>query len=285
MNSVLTIDIGGTRIKSALFVNGEIVKTHSVLSHGSESRDAILAALDETIRGYEGFDVISVSSAGRFDPKAGVCVYASDNLKGWTGFHLKEYVEEKYGKPCVVDNDAACALLSQLGDCSQDTLMLTLGTGVGACLFKDGEIYRGENFDLGALQHIVINEDGARCDCGKCGCAEKELSGTGLHRIIDKWYPNESVALRDFFVRVRQGEEKALGAMKEYFDLFEVYLAKVRERIPSLKRIVLSGGAVDEVAFASLLKRHPEIRIADEPNLCGVKGAYRLYEKEQHGIR
>lgn len=285
MNIVLAVDIGGTRIKSALFKNGKIVKTYSILSHGSESRQAILSALDDTVSQYKDYKAIAVSSAGRFDPDSGVCVYASDNLKGWTGFHLKEYVEEKYGVPCVVDNDAACALLSQLGGVNEDTLMLTLGTGVGACLYKDGKIYRGTDFDLGSLQHIVIRENGAPCDCGKCGCAEKELSGIGMHRIVDRAFPEQKLGLRNFFALVAAGDIKAKEALDEYLALFEIYLAKLRELDPSIKHIILCGGAVDEAGFAPLLKKHPEIRIAEDPNLCGVKGAYRLYERARHGIR
>lgn len=51
-------------------------------------------------------------------------------------------------------------------------VLLTLGTGVGAGLVLDGELYRGEHDLAGELGHLSIQFDGPRCACGNYGCLE-----------------------------------------------------------------------------------------------------------------
>ena len=61
--------------------------------------------------------------------------------------------------------------------------MLTLGTGVGAGIIINGEIYSGSNNAGGEIGHTVIEVDGAPCTCGRNGCFEAYSSATGLVRM------------------------------------------------------------------------------------------------------
>lgn len=284
MERILTIDIGGTRIKSALIEDRRILKEANAPSNGKVSKEAILSGLDEVLAQYkeDDFSYVGVSSAGRFDPKTGICVYASDNLKGWTGFHLKDYVEAKTRRKTFVENDAVCALLSFVKDGDPDTIMLTLGSGVGACLCKDGAIYHGNHFDLGEFQHICVKENGLLCDCGKRGCAEKELAAPGLSKLIIKAY-GEEIGVRQLFNEYNDGSEKAKWVLDHYFEVFDVFYHKLKDAIPTLKRIIISGGIAKNIdVFSAYLSRYPEIVVSDDPVHAGIFGAYELVLK---GIR
>ena len=281
MERILTIDIGGTRIKSALIEDRKLLKEYSAASNGKVSKEAILSGLDEVLSAYKDdeFDYVGVSSAGRFDPTTGICVYASDNLKGWTGFHLKEYVEGKTGKKAFVENDAVCALLSQIKPNDPDTIMLTLGSGVGACLYQGGQIYHGKDFDLGQFQHVCVNEHGLLCDCGAIGCAEKELAAPGFSKLTMDIYGKE-VGVRQVFAEYNAGSPKAKELLDRYFKAFDRFYQKLRKMIPTLKKVIISGGiAKDKDVFRAYLSAYPEIILSEDPVHAGLFGAYELVLK------
>ena len=97
--------------------SGKLVGCKSAIpTCGQEGREKIFAALFSLIEklGTQGVTVIGISSAGNIDPSRGVCVYATDNLRGWTGTDIKGEVEAKFHIPCRVDNDAVCALKGEL---------------------------------------------------------------------------------------------------------------------------------------------------------------------------
>lgn len=52
---------------------------------------------------------------------------------------------------------------------AQSAVCITLGTGVGGGIIIDGRIYGGFNFAGAELGHIVINEGGELCGCGRQG--------------------------------------------------------------------------------------------------------------------
>lgn len=65
----------------------------------------------------------------------------------------------------------------------KNAVVLTLGTGVGAGIIINGEIYSGSNNAGGEIGHTVIEVDGAPCTCGRNGCFEAYSSATGLVRM------------------------------------------------------------------------------------------------------
>lgn len=66
---------------------------------------------------------------------------------------------------------------------SSDSIMVTLGTGVGGGVIIDNKIFTGFNHGAGELGHIVIEIGGAQCGCGRRGCWEAYSSATGLIRM------------------------------------------------------------------------------------------------------
>jgi len=57
-----------------------------------------------------------------------------------------------------------------------------VGTGVGAAIILDGEVYRGSHNAAGEIGHVTLDPDGEPCSCGNRGCVETYLSGPWLAR-------------------------------------------------------------------------------------------------------
>ena len=61
-----------------------------------------------------------------------------------------------------------------------DSVMITLGTGLGGGVVANGKLVVGFNYSGAELGHTVIEVDGLPCTCGRKGCWEAYSSATGL---------------------------------------------------------------------------------------------------------
>ncbi len=99
---------------------------------------------------------------------------------------FRELLEDTFGVPAVVDNDANLAALAEIRSGAaqgcRHVLMLTLGTGIGGGIVIDGEVYRGAGF-AGEIGHMVVDLGGPRCTCGRRGCLETFASGRRLDQL------------------------------------------------------------------------------------------------------
>jgi glucokinase len=82
------------------------------------------------------------------------------------------------------DADAAAIGEHSLGVAQKmkNFIVLTLGTGLGSGIFVDGHLMRGENGLAGELGHIIIEQGGRECTCGRNGCLETYVSAGGIKR-------------------------------------------------------------------------------------------------------
>ncbi len=109
----------------------------------------------------------------------GVVKY-SNNI-GWKNVPVAALLAEQLPIPIHVANNADCAVLGEMAAGAakgcQDVLLLTVGRGVGSGLVHNGQLYDGAEFG-----HMVIEEDGRSCSCGRCGCLEAYVSVTALRK-------------------------------------------------------------------------------------------------------
>lgn len=270
------IDIGGTTIKGALFEDENIIKECAVPTRGKEGREAIFSALLSAIDELFSKEVkgIGISSAGNIDPATGKCVYATDNLLGWTGADIRGTVEKKYRVPCKVDNDAVCALKGELLFLPgfKDVTMLTFGTGVGGASLVCGNILRGKKFDAARWGHVCLDLKGRACNCGRTGCAETYLSATALLAEGKKKIPGLQ-SCKELFERYAAGDDAAREVLKEFGVYLNGLLAIIRTAL-SPELILLGGGvAQSEEIFRELIENTTDIAFAKLGNRAGVYGA------------
>lgn len=183
---MLAIDIGGTNLKAALLIDGQLLQHHEIPSEAKKGAPIMLAHVHELIGLYDpaDYDCIGISTAGTVDPAAGVIVYANENIPKYTGTRLKELMETRYQKPVFVQNDGKAAAFGELhygAGRGYDTLMcIAYGTGIGGGFITGGDVHYGSHGGAGAVGHIFTHAGGKLCSCGQRGCYECYASVTAL---------------------------------------------------------------------------------------------------------
>ncbi|MGV8909263.1 MAG: ROK family protein [Propionicimonas sp.] len=108
-------------------------------------------------------------------------VLAAPNLH-WHDVPLQQLLADDLGLPVRVENDANVAVLAErrFAGGPDDLVRVQLSRGVGAGLLVGGHLVRGAASDAGEIGHVVIDESGDLCGCGKTGCLETWTSVPAL---------------------------------------------------------------------------------------------------------
>lgn len=187
---VIGLDIGGTKCAVAL---GEIIGNEIKVIHKVCFRTEVLKGVEYTMQKiYEAIDAvldkglpvsaIGISCGGPLDSRKGI-IMSPPNLPGWNHIPIKELFEKRYNIPTGIQNDAnACALAEWqygAGRGYSNVIFLTFGTGMGAGLILNGQLYTGTNDMAGEVGHIRLCELGP-VGYGKAGSFEGFCSGGGI---------------------------------------------------------------------------------------------------------
>lgn len=181
---ILTIDIGGSAIKSAIFYNEILTEEKEVTSNGLLGAMHVLDNLFHLIDSYKDFNAIGICTTGQVDPATGAIVCENENIPGYGGLELGKIVSDKYKKPVFVENDVNAAALGEAnfgaGKSIKDFLCLTYGTGIGGAIMINNRLLRGSKGFAGEVGHMITHANGERCNCGSRGCYETYASTTAL---------------------------------------------------------------------------------------------------------
>ena len=181
------IDLGGTSIKLGIIDLLGNVMQKSEVPTPYKKYDETLELFDELIRDT-GIDHNKIVGIGIGVPGfVNIHNGSIDFLPnvGWKSVNLKKDLENKTNLPVFVDNDANLAALGEMqngaGRGNKNLIVITIGTGVGAGIIINGEIYHGKDAMAGEIGHLTINPDSTvLCNCGKYGCLETEVSATAM---------------------------------------------------------------------------------------------------------
>lgn len=131
------------------------------------------------------FSHIGVSCGGPLDAARGV-ILSPPNLPGWDEVRVTEYLRARYHGSVALENDAnACALAEWkygAGRGTENMIFLTFGTGMGAGLILNGQLYRGACSNAGEIGHVRMAPFGP-VGYGKAGSFEGFASGGGIARL------------------------------------------------------------------------------------------------------
>ncbi len=188
------IDLGGTSIKAGLVdEQGKILckaTCPTLVERGARPVVDDMAKLSlEVIEkgGYTLDDVkaIGIGLPGIQDPRTGIVPFCT-NLY-WHEVPVIEWMQETINKPIYIGNDATVAGLAEsvagVSAGIENSVFLTLGTGVGGGIVLGGKVYSGTNGVGSELGHMITVIDGEMCTCGNRGCWERYASATALIRM------------------------------------------------------------------------------------------------------
>ncbi|MGF7058188.1 ROK family transcriptional regulator [Brassicibacter mesophilus] len=205
---VIGVDMGTTKVSTALIdIEGEIVKkvvnpfnTNSSYADVLKTiKESILSAMPENEEDIERIIGIGMGIHGLVNHDKGISIYAP--AFNWHDIDFKEYFEGEFSVPVIVDNDVRVMALAEkwFGSAKQASnfVCLNIGTGIGAGMFLNGELYRGSSFGAGEIGHINVMNRGPKCNCGNYGCLEVAASGIAIvDRFIEKIkYGEKSIAV------------------------------------------------------------------------------------------
>ncbi|NPV87309.1 MAG: ROK family protein [Anaerolineae bacterium] len=133
---------------------------------------------------------IGVGVPGPVDFKLGKLV-SPPIMPGWDGFPIIATLQERFPTAHVaVDNDVnIMALGEKVGGAARhvdNLIFVKIGTGIGAGILCNGEIYRGSNGCAGDIGHICVNKEGPICRCGNIGCLEAMAAGPAIAAAAQK---------------------------------------------------------------------------------------------------
>lgn len=195
------VDLGGTKIRAGIELNGLITKQNTTFLQQKESLTSTLDQLIELIRPLISYSVnrIGIGVPSVVDTEKGI-VYNVTNIPSWKEVALKDILEEEFKLPTFVNNDVNCFTLGEhrfgLGKGFHSVVGMTIGTGLGAGIIIKDQLYIGHNCgagEIGLLPYLDKNFEYYVSNCffenqfGVSALAINEAAIDGSHRAIDIW--------------------------------------------------------------------------------------------------
>jgi glucokinase len=280
-NLVLGVDIGGTKVAVGL-VNWRGQIRHAarapMIARGSAEQGfrAVLNAMDSVMPQARaaGVRAIGVCVPGWVECEKGILLSAT-NLPCWRNFPLARKIEKHYGLPTRLTNDASAAALAEAkwgaGAGHESVFYVSLGTGIGTAMVRDGEIYHGRAGGGCEGGHMTVNFSGPLCGCGKRGCIEMYASGTAISKRARSLLGNTRnkhsrmlkmaggkiahVTAETVNKAARRGDKLAMQILQEASDHLAIWLGNIIDLLEP--EVIIVGGGIGRVmtSFRGRMRR------------------------------
>jgi fructokinase len=265
MTHRIGVDLGGTKVEAiALDASGVLVWRERIATPKSSANEIYSAIAALVLRGESEVGAacsVGIGTPGSLSPKTGLL--RGSNTVVLNGQPVKQEIEARLKREIRMANDANCFALSEAvdgaGQGAQSVFGVIFGTGCGGGVVIDGKIQNGLHAIAGEWGHNPLpwpmddelaptdasskapGRGAHRCYCGKWGCIETWLSGTGIAR----HFLDGSVATKDIVARAASGDAVA-----------EIYLQRVEDRMARAlatvinlldPEVIVLGGGVSNI--------------------------------------
>ena len=156
-------------------------------------------------------------------------VMAPPIMPGWDRFPIRATLETRWGTAVTVNNDAELGALGEWaygsGRGENNLAFIKVGSGIGAGLIINKQIYTGSTGSAGEIGHLTVDENGPLCTCGNHGCLEAFAGGHAIarqaqelvesgKRTLLSGLDNGSISARDVMESARRGDLAAQEIIK-----------------------------------------------------------------------
>lgn len=167
-----------------------LVLSADAATQGQSIIDQISAEITRVIaKDLAGRRPIAVGLAlpGLVDTQAGIWMLGLW-LSGIAHVPVVSLLSERLGLPVSIEDIARCVAVYEM-HCGHppsvgNFVVIYLGSGVGAGIVLNREVYRGFHGMAGEVGHIEHPENAYRCICGNVGCLETVISAAGIQRVF-----------------------------------------------------------------------------------------------------
>jgi len=196
---VVGVDLGSFFLRVLIAdINGHVVYKTQEETRLSDGRDRVLKRTFESIQAAitdsgvpKGrIKGIGLGHSAVIDSQRGVVVSLPrpGQMLEWKNLPLRDMLEEKFGLPSVLEDSVKAIAIAEkhfgLGQNLQNFIYIDLGMGIGAGIFVNGNLYRGDGGSAGEFGHITVDERGPLCCCGNNGCLEAMASGGAIIQAV-----------------------------------------------------------------------------------------------------
>lgn len=253
------IDIGGTKIELVSY--DETLRALHRQRIGTPTRDInafieAVAGLTETADARMGVKgEVGVGLPGFVDPRTGRQVSA--NVPATHGQCVRPLLAARLDRPVWVGNDCHCFALSEAhsGSAASFPTMfgLVIGTGAAGGYCVNGRLLKGSNGALGETGHTpvsaaILEEHRLplfECPCGRRGCLERYVSGSGL-RAIHKHMGGADLDGQGIMARATEGDSVAQEALAVHLDILASGLGSLVLNLDP--HVIVLGGGLSKLA-------------------------------------
>ena len=190
---VVGADIGGTSLRLALAgMDGKIFGKWTGSTSGIRDPHKVVSLIQEGVDDLlqqnsiprSLLRAVAAGAPGVTNVEEGV-VIATSYLMGWRNVPLRALLEAKLGVPAAVDNDVNVAAIaeSKIGAARgiRDFVFIALGTGIGAGIVLNGQIFHGMDWSAGEIGYLLVpGTPVTPIETGEPGALEGIVGGEGI---------------------------------------------------------------------------------------------------------
>ena len=190
---VVGADIGGTSLRLALAgMDGKILAKWKVSTAGIRDPHVVVGLIEEGVDHLlrqnsiprSLLRAVAAGAPGVTNVDEGV-VIATSYLMGWRNVPLRALLEARLGVPAAVENDVNVAVIaeSMIGAARgvRDFVFIAIGTGIGAGIMLNGQIFHGMNWSAGEIGYLLVpGTSVAPIQAGEPGALESIVGGEGI---------------------------------------------------------------------------------------------------------
>jgi glucokinase len=281
------IDLGGTKIALGLVSPvGKIVATLRLSTEVQNGPEQAVERTAEAIAHLSREANVTVKAAGiccpgPVDHVSGMII-DPPNL-GWRNVPFRKMLSDKLGLPVSLEHDAKAAALGEFfygagqEHHARDLVYVIVGTGVGAAIILDGQLYRGRNNASGEIGHVTIDRNGEPGSSGVLGCVESQISGPNLVKhYLRRVNRNDADLTGEDIVRfARENDPNALAVMNDAGDALGAAVATMASLMDV--ELFVIGGSVSRSGDLILsparngLRKYALESIASRIKIVGTK--------------
>jgi len=226
-------------------LRGEIKQTVELPVHsgnGQQALEQVYQILDELLKTeWKPIVGIGVGAPGLINTREGIVVNAV-NLE-WRDLPLANLLEERYRLPVTVLNDSQATAIGEYvyGEHEPDGNLVVVNVkhGIGAGILINGRLFQGDGGGAGEIGHVVVQENGAQCRCGKRGCLETVASAQAVVRRVQT-ETGQGSTLDEIRAAFEAGDAQVRAAVLDAGHYLGTSLANLIGTL-NIQKIVLTG--------------------------------------------
>jgi glucokinase len=191
-NLYIGIVLEGEKVRTALVdSNGQVLLEQTAATAQRKTEELtrqlieLITSFKQKSSDYGNLVAVGVGVPGLINLKTNK-IEVLPNLPKVSTSTLYDDIMQATGIEVIFDNDANLGAYGewQFGAAknSENFVYITIGTGIGAGIIINGQMWRGTTGFAGEFGHTTINVDGIECVCGNIGCLETVASGPNIVR-------------------------------------------------------------------------------------------------------